>query len=190
MSDSKNLSAKQRAFVQQYVRLGGKNAKAAAIAAGFGQIGAHVTAYRLLQRQYILDAIREETERRLRAGVSMGADILEDLAKNAQSESVRLQAALALLDRGGMQLTRLAEHRHIIEDRRTDAELLEHVGALARSLGISGRIIDGQTLRPTKPAAPAALSEIAPGVFSTEALQPDFTENAAERVANPGCKSK
>lgn len=167
MSDSKMLSAKQRAFVHQYVRLGGKNATAAAVAAGYGK-GPHVSAHRLLRYPYILDAIREETERKLRASVSLGADVLEDLAKNAQSESVRLQAAQALLDRGGMQIARLAEHRHVIEDRRTDTELIEHVGNLARELGLSGRVIDGQLV------PQAALSNLPANTLKPEFSATDF----------------
>lgn len=173
MSDSKMLSAKQRAFVHQYVRLGGKNATAAAVAAGYGK-GPHVSAHRLLRYPYILDAIREETERKLRASVSLGADILEDLAKNAQSESVRLQAAQALLDRGGMQIARLAEHRHVIEDRRTDAELIAHVGNLARELGLSGRVIDGQLV------PPAALADMQASTLKPEPSATDFEDLDAE----------
>lgn len=164
MSETK-LSAKQRAFVREFVRLGGRNATAAAIAAGYGG-GAHVSAHRLLQRDYILAAIKTETERRLRADVAVAYDVLLDLAKNAGSESVRFNAAQAVLDRGGMQLAQKTEHHHVIEDKRTDGELLERIEKLSRELGIKtipGEAIDLKKALPHMPGAPLPIVEIIPG---------------------------
>ena len=119
---AEQLTPKQQAFVKAHVRLGCLNATQAAIAAGYSGkgngAGAAVTASRLLDKPHILDAIRKETERGLRAGVAVGAAVLESLAKTAKSESVRLQAAQALLDRGGMQLASVSEHHLVVEDRR------------------------------------------------------------------------
>lgn len=146
MSD-RTLTAKQRAFVRAYISLGGTNATAAAVTAGYApskskkrgdrSAGASVTAHRLLQKPTILKAIREETERALRAGVALGAHTLEQLCREANSESVRLQAAQALLDRGGMQLATLSQHHVVVEDRRTEGELLARVKELQRELGLN-----------------------------------------------------
>jgi phage terminase small subunit len=116
------LTPKQSAFVKAYCRLGGMNGTQAAIAAGYsgkGQgAGAAVSSSRLLRLPHILTAIRQETERSLRSGVALGAQVLYELAQGAQSESVRLQAAQALLERGGMHLASLSEHQVVVEDRR------------------------------------------------------------------------
>jgi len=137
------LTPKQTAFVKSYCRLGGMNATQAAIAAGYSGhgkgAGAAVSASRMLQLPHILQAIREETERTLRAGVALGAQVLDELARGAVSESVRLQAAQALLDRGGMQLANLS-----VEDKRTDAELRCRVEELARELGLAAKVIPGE----------------------------------------------
>ena len=149
---AEQLTPKQQAFVKAHVRLGGLNATQAAIAAGYSGknkgVGAAVTASRLLDKPHILDAIRKETERGLRAGVAIGAAVLESLAKTAKSESVRLQAAQALLDRGGMQLTSVSEHHVVVEDRRSDVELLQRVTELQRELGLTAKVIDAELPAP------------------------------------------
>lgn len=134
------LSDRQRNFVRAFVR-NGANGTQAAITAGYSERGAGVTAHRLLRTPAVLAFLREETERVLNAGIAIGADVLVKLATAAKSESVRLQAATALLDRGGLPLKALTEHRHVIEDRRSDAELLERVNELARELGIGAKKI-------------------------------------------------
>jgi hypothetical protein len=134
------ITPKEQQFVQAFIRLGGRNATEAALQAGYSPTGNRASARelgsRLLRRPRVMQAIKEATERNLRAGVVIGASVLEDLAKGATSESVRLQAALALLDRGGMQLANRTEHHHVIEDQRSDAELRAHILELSRSLGL------------------------------------------------------
>lgn len=133
----------------------------AGIAAGYSGkgngAGAAVTASRLLDKPHILDALRKETERALRGGVAIGAAVLEDLAKSAKSEAVRFQAAQALLDRGGMQLASVSEQRIIVEDRRSDRELLERVTELQRELGLSMKVIDAEPLTPGTHNTPRAI---------------------------------
>jgi phage terminase small subunit len=155
---AEKLTPKQLAFVRAHIRLGGLNATQAAIAAGYSGkgngAGAAVTACRLLNKPHILDALRKETERSLRGGVAIGAAVLEDLAKSAKSEAVRFQAAQALLDRGGMQLTSVSEQRIVVEDRRSDLELLERVTELQRELGLSTKVIDAHPLIPAQHGTP------------------------------------
>jgi len=150
---AEKLTPKQQAFVKAHVRMGGLNATQAAIAAGYSgknkRVGAAVTASRLLDKPHILDALRKETERGLRAGVAIGASVLESLARTAKSESVRLQAAQALLDRGGLQLASLSEHHVVVEDRRTDTELQARVNELYRELGLNAKVIEAELPAPS-----------------------------------------
>jgi len=117
-----------------------------ALAAGFTKTSAHSSATRMLGRERVLDAIRRGAEKQIVAGVAIGAATLAKLAAEAKSEDVRLKAACALLDRGGLPLIRQTETRHLFTDRRTDAELLEHVKHLAGELKVPlpGGLIEGQ----------------------------------------------
>ena len=159
------LTPKRAAFVKAYLATGGANATQAAIAAGYsgkgGGAGAAVTASRLLREPLVLQAIKEEAERRLRAGVALGASTLEELARNAQSESVRLQAAQSLLDRGGLQLASLSKHEVVVE-HRSDDELRARVEQLQRELGLNARVIAGEIVRP--PALPTSTNDVPDGV--------------------------
>ncbi|OIT11704.1 hypothetical protein BL241_11565 [Ralstonia solanacearum] len=159
------LTPRQAAFVKTYLATGGANATQAAIAAGYsvktGKGGAAVAASRMLRMPHILAAIKEETERRLRAGVALAAVTLEELAKSAQSESVRLQAAQSLLDRGGMQLATITQHNVTIEDKRSDDELRARVAQLQRELGLSSKVLPAEIVPPKAlPALAGAVSDI------------------------------
>ncbi|UQY83670.1 terminase small subunit [Ralstonia pseudosolanacearum] len=153
MSRGDKLTPKQLAFVKAYTATGGANGTQAAIAAGYsasggktGKLGASVAAHRLLRDPRIIEEIKKEADRRLRAGVCLAAATLEELCGNAQSESVRLQAAQALLDRGGMQLASLSQHTVTIEDKRTDDELLARIAQMQKELGL--KVIDAEVVPP------------------------------------------
>ena len=73
-------------------------------------------------------------------------DIAVDLAQNAESESVRLQAGQSLPDRGGLPFIRQSENRIVVEDRRTDAELLASAKAIAKELGLDAKLVDGHVV--------------------------------------------
>src|SRR5689334_1563173 len=105
------LSPREQKFVEALSRGLGK--RDAAIAAGYSAKSAHGIASQLLNRPRVLDAIRAAAEKRINAGVAIAAKVLLELAEKAKSEDVRLRAAQALLDRGGMQLIRQSEHRHV-----------------------------------------------------------------------------
>jgi hypothetical protein len=125
----------------------------AAVAAGYAPRSAPVSASRLLNRGPVLKALREGAERALNAGLAVGARVLLDLAENSKSDDVRLRAAQALLDRGGLPLTRLTETRHVLVDERTDAELRARLAELEREEG-RARIIDVES-HPVALPAPA-----------------------------------
>jgi len=137
------LTPKREAFVREYVAAGGSNATQAAIRAGFSPTCAQVKSYQLLRDPAVLDAIQQLVTKRMRAGTAIGMSVLEHLANNATSESVRLQAAQALLDRGGMKPIQQTEHRHIVEHRAmSDAELEAAIVQKVRQLGLAGRVVD------------------------------------------------
>lgn len=147
------LSELEEAFVGCYIETGGTDGKKAAITAGYGAAGAAVRAHELLRRPRVLAAIRKEAERRLQAGVALGAAVLADLAQNAKAEAVRLKAATALLDYGGLAVVARSEHTLNIVDKRSDAELREQVARLTRELGLGAVVIDGTATAPAEPIA-------------------------------------
>jgi hypothetical protein len=58
------------------------------------------------------------------------------------------------MDRGGMQITTLSEHRVTIEDKRTDEELRARVAQLQRELGLSAKVVQGEVVPPRSLPAP------------------------------------
>lgn len=142
---NRKISAREQRFVTAYCKLGGINGQAAATAAGYGAAGAHVAAHRLLKRSHVLAAITAETEKFLRAGVALGAATLAELVGPDNPPGVRLQAANSLMDRGGLRLATLSEHRVVIEDHRTNNELLENIKQLSKELGLDAKLISGDT---------------------------------------------
>lgn len=129
------LTAMQSAFVEEFVRLGGKPgcATQAALAAGYAggdSKAARVRASELLKNEKVLEAIKRGTETKLRAGTIYAAEVLLELARNGPP-SVRLQAAKELLDRGyGPVMSRNA---HVVASSSIEdllAELDERQGDL------------------------------------------------------------
>ena len=70
---------------------------------------------------------------------------------------MRLRAATALLDRGGMPLVKQSEITHRVEGRRSDQELLQHARQLAKQLGVAipANIVDAEFAPIAQPALPA-----------------------------------
>lgn len=150
------LTEKQRAFVTEFVG-NGANRRKAVVSAGYSEKGIDQTAHHLLSLPHIQQAIREEAEDLLNSNVGIAAKVLVELATNSKSDSVRLQAAQSLLDRGGLPFVRQTEHKHTLEDNRTDAELRAHIKRLSDELGLNAKVIDhepGTGLEPRK-AIPA-----------------------------------
>ena len=99
-----DLSKRERTFVRELIETGqGRRGAAvdAVIAAGYtsNRNAARVRAYELLHSSHILEALREESTRRLHAGAALATSVLLDLAASATSEQVRLAASKELLDR-------------------------------------------------------------------------------------------
>ncbi|MES9868078.1 MAG: terminase small subunit [Sedimenticola sp.] len=152
------LTPKQEKFVRFYIQFGGNGTRAAK-AAGYQEASAHTTANRTLKLPYIQQAIKEHAETVLKTNVALASDTLVNLMMNAASESVKRQCAIDLLDRGGLPLIRQSETRHVIEDGRTDQELLASVQALVAELGLDAKIIEGEVIPDKEKATPEALEQ-------------------------------
>jgi hypothetical protein len=132
---------KQKHFAIAYVRNGGNGTNAAKEA---GYIGTRPdqSAHQALSSSIVQNLIRIEAVNLLNANVAIGARVLVDLAQTSKSDSVKLQAAQSLLDRGGLPFIRQTEHKHTLEDHRTDAELKAHIKKLTDELGLNAKVIE------------------------------------------------
>jgi phage terminase small subunit len=135
------LTEKQRLFAIAYVNNGGNRAKAA-ISAGYHAKRANQSGYQALTSPVVQAAIRKEAEDLLNSNVGLAAKVLVELATTSKSDSVRLQAAQSLLDRGGLPFVRQTEHTHTLKDERSDAELKAHIKQLTDELGLNAKVIE------------------------------------------------
>jgi len=71
MSEPDELTSRERAFVDFYVKTGGHNVTQCAIAAGYSTRGAAVAGHRLINRKRVIDALRIECDRAFRASGSV-----------------------------------------------------------------------------------------------------------------------
>lgn len=102
-----DLTPKKQAFVRAYLanleagNVGRGSTADAVEAAGLAgnRNAARVRAFELMRDPEVLSALQNEQIRKLNAGSSLGVAVLIDLARNAKSEPVRLQAAVQLVDR-------------------------------------------------------------------------------------------
>jgi phage terminase small subunit len=110
------MDARKTAFVREYVRNGGQG-RAAAVAAGYGEAGAHVRASELLRRQDVRDAIQAEMFELVDRLVPMAMGVLAEIAADPDvAERDRLKAAEGILNRGYLKITQRVEGRieHIL----------------------------------------------------------------------------
>jgi phage terminase small subunit len=105
-----DLTDQQRLFADYYFEL--NHGTKAAIKAGYAEKAAHVQASKLLKngkvREYIEGLHKERRERimnRLAAYAEEAVEDLRVLAKDADSEAVRLQANKDIMDRSGYKPT-------------------------------------------------------------------------------------
>lgn len=139
------LTEKQRRFVEAYLTTGGQNESEAARLAGYSQTnpnGCAVEGFRLMRNDKVIAAIKEEAAKRINGGVLLGASVLVEIASDPLHKD-RLKAAQSLLDRGGMMAISKSEHLHIIEDNRSDAELIQFITAQAKLNGLDPKSLLG-----------------------------------------------
>jgi len=114
---------KQAAFIRLYVRTG--DCQQAALDAGYshGEYG-----YQL--RDKLAAEIRVAMDKQISGTAPMAMKTLTTLAQEAESESVRRQAAKDIMCLGGFDIQRTADVTPV--DTRTDEELIEAIAALAK----------------------------------------------------------
>lgn len=117
MKTYEDLTDKQKKFAEAYFEL--SKGTQAAIIAGYAEGSAHVEASRLLKndkvREYIEELQKERRERiqyRLAAMAEKAAEMVFELAVNAESETVRLSAIKDILDRSGYKATDKIEQKN------------------------------------------------------------------------------
>ena len=123
----KQLNERQEKFIDFYCKTG--NALQSAISAGYTKLNAHRRAHELRNRyaniidQRMKDLVREQVPEAMMT--------ITYLAKNAQSETVRLAAAKDIADRGGLKPTEKIEQQVTNIEKTTD----ELRSELARLMG-------------------------------------------------------
>jgi phage terminase small subunit len=142
------LTIPQRAFVVAYCEGGGTDATAAALAAGYGTTdgSARTIGATMLRKPRILAALREEADKRLKAGAIVASSVLVEVAADPMHRD-RYKAAVELLNRAGLVVEGVS--RVIVEDHRTVEEIERRIGELCERLGIDkerlmGTVIDAE----------------------------------------------
>jgi hypothetical protein len=138
-------SPNERAFVVALVESGGTNHTLSAIHAGIGgnPDASKTAAYRIMQRPRVHAAIREEADKRLRGGAILAASVLIEIASDPMHKD-RFKAAENLLNRAGLMVENVS--RHIIEDHRSDNELLMAIAMIAKKNGLDPSKLLGKPL--------------------------------------------
>lgn len=96
------LSVKQRAFALEYVTNGGK-ARDAALAAGYGESGAHVAANRCLVSPKVGAEILRLSRSLIHTALPLAIQALVEIVTDKEIKpEIRRKAAVDLLERGGM----------------------------------------------------------------------------------------
>jgi phage terminase small subunit len=103
----RQLTELQGAFVANYVEHG--DAHKAALAAGYAPATARTAGTEILRLPHVAQAVALAVHRRLVASAPMALAMIEELARNAVSMKVRLDAAKTLMDRAGHVPPRAAD---------------------------------------------------------------------------------
>jgi hypothetical protein len=129
------LTEMQQRFVYALVVHGGDATKAAAHA-GYSHVGntQSVSAYNNMHCPKVLLAIREEADKRIRGGALLAASTLIELSMKADTDSVKLKAAVELLNRTGLSFVQ--KHEVVHKDERSDRELEAYITMIARKHGL------------------------------------------------------
>lgn len=156
------LTGLQRRFVIAMCETGGGNATLAYQMAG-GQSQSRnsmaVAASRLLHNELILAALREEADRRIRAGALLGASALTEMALDVTHKD-RFKAASALLAHAGLGIVAKSEITHV---HKSDDEIILRIRELAKTLNLDAQKLLGNHSAPRKPVLidDAEYSEVA-----------------------------
>lgn len=108
--DARELTERQRAFVDAYLANGGRSGKAA-LSAGYAARSADTAASRLVANPLIQHAILKATLTAIGLSAVPALATVRRLSEKARSEYVRLEAARDLLDRAGFRPPERVDHR-------------------------------------------------------------------------------
>lgn len=95
------LTPMQEAFVHAFLA-DPSSQRAAAIAAGYAPVSAHVTASRLMQNDKVIEALDRASMAELKGMKTLAVRKLKTLIQGAKSEHVQLAASDSVLDRLGV----------------------------------------------------------------------------------------
>lgn len=140
------ISPNQRRFVVALLETGGTDETLAARMAGYGGTdnATRVAAYRLAHNPKVQAAIREEADRRLRAGAVLGASAIREIAGDKFHKD-RFKAAVELLNRSGLIVE--TQQRLVIErqdNRSTEqikADIVKKLAALFKGKDIPAELL-------------------------------------------------
>jgi len=132
-----DLTEKQQRYVIALLETGGTNETQAALMAGYGT-GYETRAYELSRNPKVLAALREEADKRLRSGALLAASKLIEIAMDKQHKD-QFKACTELLNRGGLIVQ--TQHKLIIEDTRSDDEVIKRVASMAKSMGMDPKAV-------------------------------------------------
>jgi phage terminase small subunit len=144
------LNPKQRAFVRAYIDYPLVTATQAARMAGYSDASeaCKVKAHYNLHSPRVIAALNEELDRRFRVDAVIGRKVLLEIATD-KDHPRRLQAAEALLNRGGFGVT--TEQRIKVEHTDMSGEaMIERITKLALQLGMDPQQLLGSSVPPMK----------------------------------------
>jgi len=127
------LTDGQRRFVIALLETGARDQKLAATMAGYSPTTAANMGCRMAHMPAVQLAMREEAEKRLRAGALLGASVMIEIASDVMHKD-RFKAADRLLGAAGLTVETV--QRHIIEDHRSDNELRDAIVSMAKKHGL------------------------------------------------------
>lgn len=131
----RELTALQQRFVIALLECGGTNESKAARMAGYGggDETCRVVGFNNIRKPHVLAALREEADKRLHSGAILAASVMVEIAMDRDHKD-RYKAADNLLNRAGLVIQ--TQHKIIVDDQRTDQEVIARVRMLATELKI------------------------------------------------------
>lgn len=136
------LTKNQRAFVIALVECGAKNPTEAAMIAGYGGTDAarKTAAKELMRNPKVLDALREEADKRLRSGALLAASRLIEIAGNPLDIN-SFKACVELLNRADLIVA--TKHEVKVTDNRTTDDVMATILSLAKRNNIDPKTLLG-----------------------------------------------
>ena len=119
------LTELQENFIDAYIDTGGRRSKAAELA-GYRPEGARQRARECLENEIILDKIEQKTKKLLKASATPALGLLLEMINNESvNPSVRVNCAVALLDRAGYKHAEKIEVNHKLDPESRRQRLAE-----------------------------------------------------------------